>query len=211
MFDAAAQLRDDYGCSTLFIDHTGHAGERTRGTSAKGDDADYVLIASYEGEHRGPDVQRTLEVRKLKDEETTGRWPIRLAETETSVLADPIFPVVEIGEIDRPVSADGKLSLVPRHEEDWWKDAPEVSVDVLERLHALATGNRGVECAAWICRLLAYVDDMSGMTKADIKTGLSSLPRPQPYAKETFNVAVALLKKAAVVTEHNSKLTLILP
>ena len=93
IFEAVARFRDEYGCSVLMIDHTGHSGERLRGASGKGDDGDYVLRATYEGELRGPEVQRTLTVLKLKDEESSGEWPIALDE------APGRFPLVTIGKV----------------------------------------------------------------------------------------------------------------
>ena len=95
VFEAVARLRDDHGCGVLFIDHTGHlAVGRSRGTSAKGDDADYVLAANYDGESRGPDVQRTLSVTKLKDAESDASWPIGLAPVRGQE-----FPVVVVSDL----------------------------------------------------------------------------------------------------------------
>jgi hypothetical protein len=94
VFEAVARLRDEYGCGVLFVDHTGHDGNgRPRGTSAKGDDADYVLSATYEGLSRAPEVPRMLTVLKLKDEESSGEWTIKLADVE-----EQRFPVVVIGQ-----------------------------------------------------------------------------------------------------------------
>jgi hypothetical protein len=101
VFEAVAAIRDDHGCGVLFLDHTGHAGERTRGTSAKEDDADYVVVASYQGNERGPDVQRTLKVRKLKDQETDAEWPVKL-----TMPTGAQFPVAVIGELEHGIDPD---------------------------------------------------------------------------------------------------------
>lgn len=108
VFEAVARLRDEHGCAVLFVDHTGASKTgNPRGTSAKRDDADYVLSSSYLGEEATADAQRELFVTKLKDEDTSGRWPIRLVRVEGQS-----FPVVEIGATET-VSPLGGLS------DDW--------------------------------------------------------------------------------------------
>lgn len=94
IFEAVAKIRDDHGCGVLMLDHTGHAGERLRGASGKGDDGDYVLKAGYEGESRAAHVQRHLSVLKLKDWESDATWPIVLDEVDGQH-----FPVVILGEV----------------------------------------------------------------------------------------------------------------
>lgn len=207
IFEAVARLRDVYGCSTLFVDHTGHAGERNRGTSAKGDDADYILISSYDGENRGPEVQRSLEVRKLKDEETSGKWPIRLAEVGTnSVLGDPPFPVVEIGEVEKPPS-DGPLSLIPG-DEGWTREAPDMPHELLQRLINSSDRNRGVKLAEWVWRLLKWANDPDGMTRADIKHALKEMNGNKPPSSSALTDAYATLKRSGLATEFRSRFTL---
>lgn len=109
VFEAAAGFRDRHGCGVLFVDHTGHAGERLRGSSAKGDDADYVLTATYEGLSRASDVQRILTVTKLKDAEDGHHWPVRL-------IARPgvIAPVLDIGEAAPAAAADDEFAQATR-------------------------------------------------------------------------------------------------
>lgn len=178
VFAAAARLRDDHGCGVLFVDHTGHNGDgRPRGSSAKGDDADYVLSAGYDGPTRGPGVQRTLTVVKLKDEESGAQWPIRLSATEEGQR----FPTVEIGvvEVSSPfVVGDGA---------QWWTF--ELAPELLE----LLSGGEGRHAALDIVRVLILADkDHDGLTGAMIRRVMKDGPRK--HSDSSVTAATALLK-----------------
>lgn len=67
--DVLRDLRDRYGVSVILPHHTGHAGERSRGSSSIEDDADasFVIKLGGDGEDRRPENPRTLHHRKAKD------------------------------------------------------------------------------------------------------------------------------------------------
>lgn len=166
VFEAAARLRDDHGCGVLFVDHTGHGSTgRPRGTSAKGDDADYVLSATYEGDNRGPDAQRTLSVTKLKDLESSGCWPIALSRVDGHS-----FPVVTV------TAPAGTLHANDR----WWEEAPAVPDEIMTKLSRAAQEGRGVETARWIWRaLVVLTSDGEPMTRAEVAKTLLRCPGSQ--------------------------------
>ncbi|MDN5853408.1 MAG: AAA family ATPase, partial [Actinomycetia bacterium] len=189
VFEAVARLRDDAGCATLFVDHTG-AGKtgNPRGTSAKRDDADYVLSATYLGEEAAPDAQRELFVTKLKDEDTAGRWPILLAE-----VPGQRFPIVQIG-----VVGD---SEVIRNLREWWtpENCPVVPDDVVAAITNEADQEgqrgRGIEQAKWVWRLLAAVDDDQGLTNGDVRKMLLAAGPTAVHGDELVKRGIALLAK----------------
>jgi hypothetical protein len=198
IFEAAAQLRDDLGCSVLFVDHTGHGGERSRGTSAKDDDADYTLHSGYEGFTRGPDVQRVLEVRKLKDTESSGEWNIHLRP-----VPDQRFPVVVIDTLD-----DGVM-LVPPGE--WFHDAAVVPEDIAA-LIGKAAGNpaRAAEQARWAWRaLVALTEPGQGFTRAELTRFLKGSPVEQRGIGDTvMGKAVKVLSDAGLVERDGQRYAL---
>lgn len=185
VFDAVARIRDDHACGALFIDHTGHAGERLRGASVKGDDADYVLIASYEGQVRGPNVPRSLTVQKLKDLESGTTWPVGLAHVPGH------FPVATIrdSEMDEAVANFGGRS-------EWWESAPSAPEEMTEDLKAAAISGRGVGAAQWTWKLLVALDsgdgNEQGLTVAAITRMLNTVPG-QDFTEPTIRGAVKLL------------------
>lgn len=196
VFAAAARLRDDHGCGVLFVDHTGHSGDgRPRGSSAKGDDADYVLSASYGGLTRGPDVQRTLTVIKLKDEESGADWPIRLAR----VVDGQRFPVVEIGtvEVSTPFeSGDGA---------EWWMI--ELAPELVELVNTKDAGqkNAGRHAALDIVRVLTLADgDHDGLTGGEIRRLLNDKATPRKHSTPSITAGLALLKKRNVAVNNGS-------
>lgn len=68
VFDSLSTLRRALKCTILANHHTGHAGERSRGSSAIEDDADTSwVIQLKDSEDRSPANQRTLRHRKTKD------------------------------------------------------------------------------------------------------------------------------------------------
>jgi AAA domain/Bifunctional DNA primase/polymerase, N-terminal len=186
VFEAVARLRDEYGCGVLLVDHTGHdSNGRNRGTSAKGDDADYVLSASYEGPSRDSGVQRTLTVTKLKDEESAGAWPITL-----SHVHGQRFPVVTI--------EAGAVELHARAQ--WWLEAPPVPDDIRARLNGAATEGRGVETACWVWRaLVAVTSDGEGITRTSLARLLAESPGERHGTSEgVIRKALKLLEDVQV-------------
>jgi hypothetical protein len=198
IFEAAAQLRDDLGCSVLFVDHTGHSGERSRGTSAKDDDADYTLHSGYEGPTRGPDVQRVLQVRKLKDAESSGEWNIRLRP-----VRDQRFPVVVVDTL-----GDGG-SLTPAAE--WYLDALPVPEDVGHLIaKAAAPSNRGAEQARWCWRALTALSEVGqGFTRAELTAFLKGSPvESRGISVNAMSKAVKILTDAGLAERDGSKYAL---
>jgi len=204
VFEAVAALRDERGCASLFIDHTG-AGKNgnPRGTSGKRDDSDYVLSASYPGEEATGDAQRELWVTKLKDEETTGRWPIFLREVDGQK-----FPVVEIGavEVSTPFSTMGDDFG------EWWQvdrlpEIPEKVADAISR-EAAKDRNRGLEAARWVWRFMAVVNDPDGLTSAVIAKALEEVPRPRPITRAAVLKALPILERAGVVGRDKTRVWL---
>lgn len=179
VFDAVARIRDEHKCGVMFVDHTGHVNAgRPRGASSKGDDADYVLSADYEGNTREGQVQRYLSVTKLKDEESGERWPIRLAPVEDH------FPVVEIG----TVAMTGLLPLLPR-----WFDIDAVPVPA----EIVNLNGKGREAARDIYRVLAYVDDPGGLTTAQIRKALNE--SSIEHSDSVYFAGLSMLKKEDVI------------
>ncbi len=64
--------------TSILPHHTGHAGERSRGSSSIEDDADDTFVIKIEGESREPDNPRTLVHRKTKDAATGAPVTLRL-------------------------------------------------------------------------------------------------------------------------------------
>lgn len=179
VYEAMAGIRDQFGTTTLFVDHTGHAGNRPRGTSAKGDDADFVLVSDMPGDERTPDVQRTLKVSKRKDLPTEGEWPVRLAPVGDSA-------VLELGTVDLTVSPFGDLHA------NWWEhdmfELPDAVVGV--------TGP-GSDAAREIFRVLRFVDDE--MTMAALLRAINGRPGGKTYSEPTARRGRILLERAGVV------------
>lgn len=204
VFAAAARLRDDCNCGVLFVDHTGHGGNgRPRGSSAKGDDADYVLSSGYEGTTRGSDVQRTLTVLKLKDEESGAEWPIRLTPVEGQH-----FPVVDLGTVNEA----GPFGLTEDLNEWWRADRlPEIPPRVAEAIarEAAKCDNRGADAARWVWRYLAFVDDEQGLTRTQILNALQLIPRDRPFGKTAVDKAYPLLDHAGLVGRDKSRVWLL--
>lgn len=196
VFEAAARLRDDHGCSVLFVDHTGHGGERSRGTSAKDDDADYTLHAGYDGMTRGPDVQRHLEVRKLKDDSSTGSWDISLRSVDGEK-----FPVVVVDSTDAG-------SLVPPAE--WWLDAPAVPQDIHDALVKVSDNGRGVEHARWIWRALVVLSSSGeGFTRSELERFLKGSPaEARGLSASILQRAIKLLDRSGIAVRDGVRLQL---
>lgn len=189
VFEAACRLRDEYGVTVVFVDHTGHGGERPRGSSIKVDDSDFVIIADRPGEAATSDIQRTLKMHKRKDMDTDGEWPIRLALVEGTGSG-----YVELGAVQ--ASDDSPFGV----DEQWHSlAAPEVPDGVLEKLteKAAATKGKGKKAAIDIYRLLRFVGGERGMTQGEIQGALSEGPRT--HHRSSVHAALTLLSDAELV------------
>lgn len=93
----ANRLREELGATVLFDHHTGHSGERSRGSSALEDDIDtsWVIRLSGDQEDRSPENQRVMIHRKAKDREQLDEIPLLLRS-----VADTGSCVVEPAEAD---------------------------------------------------------------------------------------------------------------
>lgn len=197
VFEAVAALRDEHSCSSLFVDHTG-AGKagNPRGTSAKRDDADYVLSATYLGEEATAESQRELFVTKLKDTDTSGRWGIRLAPVEGQR-----FPVVRTGMIDLPDS----ISDLGQ----WWlpEACPVLPSEVMEAIDKAAADRKGAgrDAARWAWRLLASIGAEEGLTGAEIRRMLTSAPPAAKYSEEMVKRGLTVLKKAGAAWQDGTR------
>lgn len=200
VFDAVARLRDEHACSTLFIDHTGaQKAGNPRGTTAKRDDADYVLSSSYAGEEATAQAQRELFVTKLKDADTSGRWPVRLFDVEGER-----FPVVKLGLVDGPDA----LAVLG----DWWaiEHCPVIPTSAMEAIDKAATEQRGRgrDSARWIWRLLAAIDDEQGLTLGEIKRMLKAAPPAEKFSEEIVKRGLTVLKKAGCAWQDGARIGL---
>lgn len=100
--------RDYYGISTLYADHTGHAGERAVGGEAKWANVDFALMVRMPNGSRAASEQRTLTVEKLKDQDTHGSWDLRLvAVPEVRDQDDEPSAVVEVGAVEPDADIHG--------------------------------------------------------------------------------------------------------
>lgn len=199
VFGAMTRLRDDHGCGGLLVDHSGHQDDwRPRGTSAKVTDPDYLLSVAYDGAGAGPEAQRELTVRKLKDDEVTGSWPIILRPVNGQR-----FPLVDIGRV-------GDLGrFVPAGR--WWEpDATTMPESVRE---LIATGP-GSAAARDIWRVLRWVDSPDGLSQADIRRNLKEQPATdgRVHGSTSIDRAFVLLAAQQIVSKHptNGRYTLTL-
>jgi hypothetical protein len=200
VFEAVATLRDEHDCSALFVDHTG-AGKAgvPRGTSAKRDDADYILSTTYQGEEATSETQRELFVTKLKDEDTGGRWAIKLTPVEGQR-----FPVVDLGIVGdgSPFAEIGQ----------WWtaENCPRIPEDVLEMLEkeVVKRNGKGREAARWIWRLLASIDDEVGLTNAEIRRMLAAAPPAEKLTEEMVKRGLVVLTSAGLTWRDGAKIGL---
>lgn len=67
VMDILRGFQERHGICSILPHHTGHAGERARGSSSVEDDADSTFVIKINGEDRGPENIRTLHHRKTKD------------------------------------------------------------------------------------------------------------------------------------------------
>lgn len=156
VFAALADWRDRMGVTVLLADHTGHRGDGLRGSSSKGDDADFVLLT----QRRNNQVR--LVVDKLKSVRDGQSYDLRLRPVPAvrNAKGDP-SAVVEIGEQDPAAFTDAP----------WWERKLTDAAD------ALITG-RGRGVARDIVRfLLHHADNLDGFTEAAIRDALRKAPR----------------------------------
>jgi hypothetical protein len=193
IFEAMAGIRDEYGTTTLFADHTGHGGGRPRGTSAKEDDSDFVLIADFDGEDRGPATQRTVKIRKRKDLPSEGEWPIRLV---------PV-PEVESAYVEIGTVSPGSTASPSDLTEQWHSRASSEVPGEIENLRG-----KGTAAARDIFRLLRYVGGSRGLTPAEIRSALNESPRT--HHRSTIHAGLTVLDEAGVTVEGSTPARLIL-
>lgn len=67
VLDVLRGLQERHGVTAILPHHTGHAGERARGSSSIEDDADTTFVVKLDGEERGPSARRVMHHRKTKD------------------------------------------------------------------------------------------------------------------------------------------------
>lgn len=158
VFAAVAEWRDRFGVTVLLADHTGHRGDGLRGSSSKGDDADFVLLTVRRA------GQVSLVVDKLKSVRDGQEYPIRLRPVPAVRNAnDDPSAVVEIGKRDP--------ATFPDDDAPWWERRLTDDAD------ALITG-RGRGVARDIVRfLLHHAESRDGFTEAAIRDALRKAPR----------------------------------
>lgn len=184
VFGVAADWRDRHGITVLFADHTGHAGERLRGASSKGDDADFELMTRSDGEGRV-----TLDATKLKAVALggDGSVPLRLA---------PV-PAVRnaLGNPSAVVARSGEASTVNLRPNCWAIPTAELP----EAVREIGGGTARRAAAQDIYRALVEADDSDGHTSAQVRGFLSDCPRD--HSKTTVHGALgALVTASALVT-----------
>lgn len=192
IFEAMAGIRDEYGTTTLFADHTGHGGGRPRGTSAKEDDSDFVLIADFDGEDRGSVTLRTVKIRKRKDLPSEGEWSIRLVSVPEAESA-----YVEIGKVGLGSTAS------PSDLTDQWHS--HASLEIPNEIENLR--GKGAAAARDIFRLLRYVGGKRGLTTGEITTALREA---RTYHRSTIHAGLATVAKTGVTVQGSTATRLIL-
>ncbi|GAY09826.1 DNA helicase, phage-associated [Pseudonocardia sp. N23] len=193
VYEAVAALRDKHGTSFMFNDHTGHTGTRPRGSSAKADDADFILLADVDGEDRSATAQRTLRVMKLKDAEVRGEWPIRLRLVAESGAKGSA--IVELG-------TAGASAVMFDRDLKWWLD--EVPTPLAERFNRQA----GRSAALDICRILNAINDEDGETPDGLRKVAEAGPRR--HSISTWKAGLALVKRTGVVGQGSTSTRLVL-
>lgn len=82
VLDVLRGLQERHQICSILPHHTGHAGERARGSSSVEDDADISFVIRLDGEDRGPAAVRTLVHRKTKDDALLEPVQLKLALVE---------------------------------------------------------------------------------------------------------------------------------
>lgn len=113
-------LRDRFGVTSLLPHHTGHAGERARGSSSVEDDADTAFVIKIDGEDRSTRSVRTLVHRKSKDSALLPDVPLFLETVDGtgSAIVRPRNPFEDVagatGGWIWPIDDGGQQVSVPR-------------------------------------------------------------------------------------------------
>lgn len=156
---AVDAIREHTGAATLLMHHTGHGGERARGSSAIEDDADVSWLVSLtgDGEDRSASKPRLVEQRKRKDGDLARPFHVRFQREEGFAEGDP--------------RASGHLTLSDRHgleiapgPDPFHSPGPQLGVARLVDPAAL-TGPR----AKLIQVYLDYFSGANGGTQAAVK------------------------------------------
>ncbi len=120
VLDVLRGLQERHGICSILPHHTGHAGERARGSSSLEDDADVSFVVRIEGEDRGPETRRTLVHRKTKDAALIEPVDLmlELVEGTGSGYVRPANPF-EVADGDVVPDADPGQERTVREPEDW--------------------------------------------------------------------------------------------
>lgn len=78
IMDVIRGLRDRHGVTTILPHHTGHVGDRARGSSSIEDDADEAFNITIKGEDRAETNPRIMRHRKSKDEAKLPAFQLKL-------------------------------------------------------------------------------------------------------------------------------------
>ncbi len=131
--DVLRGFQERHGICSILPHHTGHAGERARGTSSIEDDADTTFVVRLNGEDRGPDNPRTMVHRKAKDGPLLPDLELRLTMIEgtgSGVIDTPntfeanqltAGDVLEIGQqvhVPDPERDDWTWQLIPHNKSE---------------------------------------------------------------------------------------------
>jgi len=110
-------IRDVLGIAVLVLHHTGHQGQRARGSSVIDDNADASWVISLDGENRGPDNPRTLSHRKSKDGELLGEVPLvlRTAASSAYLSYDPMDAPRSVKRVEAAAERAGDLAELVTH------------------------------------------------------------------------------------------------
>lgn len=189
VFNAVAAVRDATEATFLFVDHSGHDGSRIRGTAAKSQNADFVVMATRSGDN-GPDSQRTIKITKRKDLVTEGEWDIRLHRVPEVGPQGSAY--IELGSIED----DALSALFGGRNGHWWEHDPGLVPDAVASLRG-----PGADAARDLYRIFAYIDDPDGITFADLYAAYRERPDREPASRSTVKRARALLYEDAKVIE----------
>lgn len=190
VFNSVAKIRDRTRATILFVDHSGHDGSRIRGAAAKGQNADFVIMATRSGDN-SPKAQRRLRITKRKDLASEGCWDIRLHQVPG--IGEHGSAYVELGSNDLPTVASP-----PEVVANW------ATVVVPSEIDGEFDRQPGANAARDIYRVLAKVNDPGGLTSTEIRKVIEEGYREQGvkmHSKSTWQAGFALAKRKGVVVE----------
>lgn len=175
VLDVLRGLQERFGVCSILPHHTGHAGERARGSSALEDDADTsFLIRLGQGEERGPDNPRIMTHRKAKDTELIPDIPLKFVKVpevgSAYVTASDVFELAAGAGAHRP----GEEVRI-REPEEWTQEhttpraemqrrilqalrdlageigltEPQLRTSIAERWYSGKTGRGGLTAQMW--------------------------------------------------------------